>query len=219
MASHLDLEEQEQLDQLKAFWNQWGNLITWAVTACLAIFAAWQGWNMWQRSQATKAEGMYAAVQKAVQAGDLDKAEAAARDLRSLAGTSFAAQGVLLTAKLEYEKGKADAARQSLDWVIQEGKLVEVRDMARLRLAGLFMDEKKYDEAGKQLDAVTTADFAALVADRRGDLLSLQGKPAEAKAQYEKAYAGMDKTVEYRRLIEAKLARLGVAVASEETAK
>ena len=103
--------------------------------------------------------------------------------------------------------------------MVQEGKLLEVRDVARLRLAAVLMDEKKYDEAAKLLDAITTADFSALVADRRGDLLMLQNKPLEAKAQYEKAYAGMDKTVEYRRLISAKLAQLGVTVAAEEAAQ
>ena len=219
MASHLDLEEQEQLDQLKAFWKQWGNLITWVITICLASFAAWQGWNRWQSSQATKAESIYTVVQAAVQAGDLAKADAAVKDLQGLSGTSFAAQGVLLVAKLQFEQGKVDAAKASLNWVIQEGKLAEVRDIARLRLSGVLLDEKKYDGAGKLLDAVATPEFAALVADRRGDMLVLQDKGAEARAQYEKAYAGMGKTVEYRQLIQAKLARLGVAVGGEEAAK
>ena len=219
MASHLDLEEQEQLDQLKAFWKQWGNLITWVITLCLAVFAAWQGWNTWQRSQATKAEALYGALTKVVQAGDLAKVESLEKDLQGVSGSSFAAQGVLLASKLQYEQGKVDAAKAGLAWVVQEGKLLEVRDIARLRLAGVLMDEKKYDEAAKLLDAITTADFSALVADRRGDLLMLQNKPLEAKAQYEKAYAGMDKTVEYRRLISAKLAQLGVTVAAEEAAQ
>ncbi|XHS78185.1 YfgM family protein [Burkholderiaceae bacterium UC74_6] len=219
MASHLDLEEQEQLEQLKAFWKQWGNLITWVITACLAVFAAWQGWNTWQRSQATKAEGMYVAMQKAVQEGDLAKVDAVQKDLQGLSSTSFAAQGVLLAARVQFEKGKVDASKASLNWVIQEAKLTEVRDVARLRLSAVLLDEKKYDEAAKLIDAVTTPDFAALAADRRGDLLMLQNKPAEAKAQYQKAYDAMDKSVEYRRLIEAKLAQLGVAVAQDDAAK
>lgn len=219
MASHLDLEEQEQLEQLKAFWKQWGNLITWVITACLAVFAAWQGWNTWQRSQATKAEGMYVAMQKAVQEGDLAKVDAVQKDLQGLSSTSFAAQGVLLAARVQFEKGKVDASKASLNWVIQEAKLTEVRDVARLRLSAVLLDEKKYDEVAKLIDAVTTPDFAALAADRRGDLFMLQNKPAEAKAQYQKAYDAMDKSVEYRRLIEAKLAQLGVAVAQDDAAK
>jgi predicted negative regulator of RcsB-dependent stress response len=218
MASHLDLEEQEQLEQLKAFWKQWGNLITWVVTACLAVFAAWQGWNTWQRNQAVKAESLYVAMQKAVQEGDLAKVDAVQKDLQGLSSTSFAAQGVLLAARVQFEKGKADVSKASLNWVIQEAKQAEVRDVARLRLAGVLLDEKKFDEAAHLIDAVTTPDFTALAADRRGDLLMLQNKPAEAKAQYQKAYAAMDKSVEYRRLIEAKLAQLGVAVAEDGAA-
>jgi len=219
MASHLDLEEQEQLDQLKAFWKQWGNLITWVLTAVLAAFAAWQGWNMWQRNQATQAEGMFAAVQAAAQAGDLSKVNAALVELQNLPRTSYAAQGTLLAAKAQFDKGQVDAAKANLLWVAEKGNQTEYRDIAHLRLAGLQLDAKQYDEAAKSLDAVTGVEFAALVADRRGDLFMLQNKPAEAKAQYQKAYAAMDKSVDYRKLIEAKLATLGVAVASSESAQ
>ena len=55
MASPLDLQEQEQVDALKAFWKQYGNLITWTLTLVLAGFAAWNGWNWWQREQGVKA--------------------------------------------------------------------------------------------------------------------------------------------------------------------
>ena len=55
MASHLDLEEQEQLDQVKAFWQQYGNLVTWLLVIALGAYAAWNGWNWYQRDQATKA--------------------------------------------------------------------------------------------------------------------------------------------------------------------
>jgi len=219
MASHLDLEEQEQLEQLKAFWKQWGNLITWVITLALAAFAAWQGWNLWQRNQAAKAEGMFAAVQTAAQAGDLSKVDAVLKELQGLSSTSYAAQGTLLAAKAEFDKGQLDAARANLNWVAANANQNEYRDVARLRLSGLQLDAKQYDEAAKTLDAITGAEFAALVADRRGDLFTLQNKPAEAKAQYQKAYAAMDKTVEYRKLIEAKLATLGVASPDAETAK
>ena len=59
MASHLDLEEQEQLDQLKAFWNQYGNLVTWLLVILLGGYAAWNGWNLYQRDQGAKAGSMF----------------------------------------------------------------------------------------------------------------------------------------------------------------
>lgn len=218
MASHLDLEEQEQLDQLKAFWKRWGNLITWLLTAVLAAFAAWQGWNWHQRNQAAQASAMYEEFDRALTAQDLDKSAAAAADLRSqFAGTGFAAQASLQVAKLQQEKGKADDAKQSLAWVADKGSEESYRDLARLRLAGLQLDAKAYDEATKTLDAIKSADFAALVADRRGDALLLQGKGDAAKAEYQKALAGLDKTLDYRRIVEAKLATLGVPTVVEAT--
>jgi predicted negative regulator of RcsB-dependent stress response len=73
MATNLDLQEQEQLDELKAFWKQYGNLITWTLTLILAGFAAWNGWNWWQREQGAKAGAMFDDLDRAVQAGNADR--------------------------------------------------------------------------------------------------------------------------------------------------
>ena len=211
MASHLDLEEQEQLEQVKAFWKRWGNLITWVLTAALAAFAAWQGWNWYQRDQAAKAGAMYDEFERALTAQDLDKAAAAAGDLKA----RFAATGYAAQAGLQLDKDKADDARQSLSWVAEQGSEPPYRDIARLRLAGLQLDAKAYDDALKTLDAIKSPEFAALVADRRGDALLLQDKRDAAKAEYQKALAGIEKTQNYRSVIEAKLATLGVPTAVE----
>ncbi|HEV6967354.1 MULTISPECIES: YfgM family protein [Roseateles] len=216
MASHLDLEEQEQLEQVKAFWKRWGNLITWVLTAALAAYAGWQGWNWYQRDQAAKAGAMYDEFQRAATAQDADKAAAAAGDLKArYPGTGYAAQAGLEVARLQLDKGKADEARQSLAWVAEQGSEPAYRDLARLRLAGLQLDAKAYDDAAKTLDAVKSPEFAGLVADRRGDALLLQGKHDAAKAEYQKALAAIDKTQDYRRIVEAKLATLGVPTVVE----
>lgn len=218
MAAHLDLAEQEQIDQLKAFWKRWGNLIMGAVTLVLAGFVAWQGWNWYQRDQAAQAGAMYEEFDRAFSAQDLDKAVAAAGDLKArFPSTGFAAQAGLQIAKLQVDKAKADDAKQSLAWVAEHGVQPSYRDLARLRLSGLQIDAKAYDEAAKTLDAIKTAEFAALVADRRGDLALLQGKRDDAKTEYQKALAGLDKTQDYRRIIEAKLATLGVPTVVEAT--
>jgi len=219
MASHLDLEEQEQLEQVKAFWKQWGNLITWLITAALLAYAGWQGWNYYQRQEAAKAAAMYDALDQAVQAADADKAASVFNDLKErYAGTVYAAQGALQAAKVQQDKGQADKAMASLTWAADNASDDSYRDIARLRLAGLQLDAKQYDAAAKSLDGIKSADFAALTADRRGDLLLLQNKPAEARAEFQKALAAMDKTLDYRRLIEAKLATLGVAVPADDAA-
>ena len=216
MATNLDLEEQEQLDQLKAFWNKYGNLVTWLLIAALGSYAAWNGWNWWQRDQGAKAGSMYEQLDKAVQAGDVDQAARVFADLKGrFPGTAFTEQGGLLTAKLQFEKGKADDALATLGWVEANATETEYQTIARLRTAGVLLDQKKYDEALNRLDAISlkdgAAEFGALVDDRRGDVLMAQGKPEDAKAAYTKAWTAMDARVEYRRLVEAKLTVLGAA--------
>ncbi|UXH77064.1 YfgM family protein [Roseateles amylovorans] len=216
MASHLDLEEQEQLEQLKAFWKRWGNTITSLVTLGLLAYVGWMGWNYWQRTQGAKASVVFSELERAVQAGDLAKGQGMFATLKAdYASTGYAGQGALLTAKLQLDKGKPDDARATLVWAAADAKDDAQRDLARLRLAGLQMDAKQLDEAGKTLDGVKGADFAPLLADRRGDLALLQNKPDVAKTEFKKAYDGLEKQLDYRRIVEVKLASLGVAVAEE----
>jgi predicted negative regulator of RcsB-dependent stress response len=216
MATHLDLEEQEQLDQLKAFWKDYGNLITWALIAVLAAYAAWNGWNYWQRDQATKASAIFEELDKAALAGDVAKTAGIFNDLKErFPRTTITQQAGLLTAKLQVEKGQADAGAATLEWVGQNAGEIEYQTIARLRLAGVLLDQKKYDEALKQLDAATAKDFVALVADRRGDVLVAQGKLDAAKTAYAAAWKSMDAKISYRRLIDAKLAAMGAAPVEE----
>ena len=211
MATHLDLEEQEQLDQLKAFWKQYGNLLTWALIAVLAAFAAWNAWNWWQRDQSVKAGAMFDELEAAAGAGDADRAGGIFADMKArFPHTAFTEQGGLLAARTQFEKGKPDAALATLTWVSENAAETEYRTVARIRLAGLLLDAKKYDEALKQLDGAQAKEFAPLVADRRGDILLAQGKKDDAKAAYLKAWNEMDPKVDYRRLVEAKLNVLGI---------
>ena len=215
MATPLDLQEQEQLDQLKAFWNQYGNLITWTLTLALAGFAAWQGWNWWQREQGNKAGALYDELERAARAGDADRTSRAFTDLKErFPRTVQAQQAGLLAAKVQFDKAQVDAALATLGWVADSATEDEYRVVARVRSAGLLLDRKQYDDAIKQLDAAQqgkSREFDALIADRRGDVLAAQGKKAEALAAYQAAYKAMDEKVDYRRLIDAKLTALGAA--------
>ena len=214
MATHLDLQEQEQVDQLKVFWNQYGNLITWTLILALGAFAAWNGWNWWQREQGVKASAMFDELERASQAADAERSTRIFGDLKErYPRTAHAQQGALLAAKVQADKGQPDAALASLVWAADNGSDEGLRAVARLRAAGLLLDKKQFEEARAQLDAVGSGSvapgFAALVADRRGDLLQAQGKKDEARASYEAAYKAMDEKLDYRRLVEAKLTSLG----------
>ncbi len=221
MANHLDLEEQEQLDELKHFWKQYGNTITWILIIALGSFAAWTGYQQWQRSQATQAASMYDEVERVVTSGDIAMAERAFGDMKErFARTVYAPQAGLLLAKLASEKAKPDLAKSALTWVIEKSSDEGYVGIARLRLAGLLADEKGFDGALKVLEGEAPPDFVGLFADRRGDLLALAGKTDEAKVQYQKAVAAFDDRSEYRRLVEIKLNALGgQTIASAEGKK
>jgi predicted negative regulator of RcsB-dependent stress response len=211
MAKHLDLEEQEQLDQIKHFWNQYGNIISWALIVVFGSVAAWNGYQYWQRTKAAQAAQMYEEVDRAVQSGDKARIDRSLADMKDrFGGTTFAQQAGLLAAKTYYEKGQMDAAKAALNWVADSASDEGYQAVARLRLAALAMDAKNWDEALKLLSGAFPAEFAALVADRKGDVFLGQGKKAEARAEYEKSWKQLDERAEYRRLVEVKLNAMGV---------
>lgn len=211
MAKHLDLEEQEQVAELKHFWKLYGNLITWVLIAVFGAVAAWNGYQYWQGKQASQASAMYDEVERAVQAGDATRVDRSLADMKDrFGGTVYAEQAGLLAAKAYYDKGNLDAARAALSWVASKGSDEGYQSIAKLRLAGILLETKAYDEALKLVSGTFPKDFAALAFDRRGDILLAQGKKPEAKAEYEKAYKGLDERAEYRRLVEVKLNALGV---------
>ena len=187
-----DLEEQEQLAEIKVWWKQYGNLLINVATAAALIAIVWQGWNWYQRNQSAQASMIYSVLQKAVADKDTQRIKAASGELvEKFSGSSYASLGALMTAKTLIDGGDAKTAKLQLQWVVDHGR-DELRELARLRLAAVLLDEKAYDEALKQLDGKVAAGFAARFADNRGDVLAAQGKSAEAQAAYQAALAKLD---------------------------
>lgn len=212
--AHLDLDEQEQLDQLKQFWKQYGGLITWGLIVLLAVYAGWNGWQYWQRKQAVQATALYEEVERIAASGDAARLERALSDMKDkFAGTAQAQQAALLAAAVHASAGRNDAARAALSWVSAQSGDDGYKAVARLRLAGLLLDAKSYDEALKLLADSFPGEFAALAADRRGDVYLAQGKKVEAGAEYQKAWSGLEPGSSYRNVVDVKLASLALTPA------
>jgi predicted negative regulator of RcsB-dependent stress response len=208
---HLDLDEQEQLATLKHFWDQYGRIITAVVTVLALSYAGWTAWNIWQTGLEQKSAVRFDEMSRAVTSGDIAKTDRVFADMKEQFGaTSYTAQAALLDARMNYEKGNVDATKAALQWLVDSGAEAAYKDVARLRLGGVLIEAKQYDPAIKLLNNDISKPFAALAADRLGDAYSLQNKTEEAKAQYLKAYAGLPASDEYRKMIDVKLARMGV---------
>lgn len=218
MASHLDLEEQEQLANFKHFWSQYGNLISWVLIAALTGLAAFNGWQYWQRKSAQEAAALYDELERAVQAGEADKVQRVWADVQAKAGRAQQGQQAgLLAASSLHGAGKAEEARKALAWVIDQSSDSALIAVARLRLAGLELEAKDYERALKTLDFKASPEFAPLLADRRGDVLQAQGQSDAARTAYRSAWDGLASAPEYRRIVQAKLNALGFDPESAST--
>jgi predicted negative regulator of RcsB-dependent stress response len=207
----LDLEEQEQVAELKAWWRQHGNLIVGTVVAAALAFSAWQGWRWYQASQAAQAAGYYEAVAKAAQAGD-PKAlrDATGTLIESYPRTLYAAMGALVAARFHFDRNDLKSAKTQLEWVVERSASDDFRDLARLRLAAILVDEKAYDEALKALDAKHGAAYESQFAALKGDALVAKNQRAEAKAAYQLAIEkSTNEQSQFRESVRMRLESLG----------
>ena len=188
-----DLDEQEKLGDLKAWWARFGNYVTAGVTVVALLIAANQGWKYYTGKQATEAASLYFALSDAATKNEAAKAkDAVAQLVEKFPGTGYASRGALLAAKVAFDAGDLPAAKMQLDWVVANSKELEITSIARLRLAAVLLDQKQYDAAIAALDAKHSGSFDGLFLDMKGDVFNLQGKPADAKTAYEAALLKLD---------------------------
>jgi predicted negative regulator of RcsB-dependent stress response len=207
-----DLEEQEQIATLRAFWNQYGNFILTVVTLVLLAIAGWRGWEWYQTRQSAEAAAVYERLVTAVDAKDLGKVKETAGTLFTGYGrTAYGQMAALAAAKAYADAGDLKSAKPPLQWAIDNARDEEFRHVARVRLAGVLLDEKAYDEGLKLLSVDPGPRYAAAYADRRGDLLLAQGKRDEARAAYKQAYEKLDERSPLKRVVQFKLDALGGA--------
>ena len=210
-----DLEEQEKLDDLKAWWARWGNTVATVLVVASIAAAAVQGWRWWNAKKVEEAAVLFNAVTQAARANDVAKARDATLALTDkFAGTGYAPRAAFLLAKIQFDAGDTTAARAQLQWIVDRADEQELKEIARYRLAELLLNDKQYDEALKMLDARHGDPFAGLYADLRGDALAAAGRADDARTAYQAALGKFDAKSPYRNYVQVKLDALGGAVAT-----
>jgi predicted negative regulator of RcsB-dependent stress response len=207
-----DLDEQERLEELKAWWKRWGTLVLTVLAVILAAAAGWRWWQSHTMNQSLEAAAAYEKLTQSLAAGDAKAAvESGSLLIDQYGKTAYAPRAALLLAKLNVDRREPKSAQAQLEWVIANGKEAALRDLARLRLAGILLDDKQYDAALKQLDSPHSDAFGPRFDDLRGDVLLAQGKSAEARSAYQAAFSAMQEDHPYRSIVELKLDALGGA--------
>jgi predicted negative regulator of RcsB-dependent stress response len=216
-----DLEEQEQISELKTWWRMYGNLVTAALLAVSAAVVGWQAWNWYQGKQTAEASVIYAAAQKGAMERDAKRVREAAGELtEKYPGTAYAAMAALTSARMQFDAGDLKTARAQLQWVAEKARDKDLRDLGRLRLAHVLFDDKALDEALKLLAGEPVPAFAARFDELKGDILVAQNKKAEARSAYQAALTKQDaidkaagsqngRETQYRGLLQMKLDSLG----------
>lgn len=206
----LDLEEQEQVDELKAWWKAHGNKVIAGMAVFVLAVAGFRGWTAYQHKQLNEAGAVFESLAREFAGGDTKKIRAVAGEIiDKYPRTAYAVDAALIAAKVNFESGDLKSAKAQLQWVIDHAKNSQSQDLARLRLAGVLLDEKAYDESLKLLNAKHDAAFDGLYSDLKGDVLAISGKAGEARAAYQAALDKLPKDNAARALIEIKLDALG----------
>ena len=202
----LDLQEQEQIEELKGWWKENGNQVLGALLMVTLVVGGWRGWQYYQHEQSSRSAMLYTEFVKQLESSDAGRInDAATAMIEKFPSTAYASRAALTAALVNEQNKDVARATTQLQWVIDHAEEAELRDVARLRLGALLLDGGKYSEVMSLLSGEHSSAFDALYADLRGDVFNAQGKAEEARSAYKLAYEKTDAKSTYRNLIQMKL--------------
>lgn len=207
-----DLEEQEKIDGLKSWWETYGTLLIVVVAIFIASIGGVKAWNYYQQQQIGQAAELYSSLLQVEASGDSKKISDAAHLLmEGFPSSGYASRAALISARASFDSGDVQNAKSRLQWTLDNTKEDELKDLVRLRLAGILLDERKYDDALRLLDTKHGESFDGLYADLKGDVLNAAGKIAEARIAYQTALDKMGKKGTYYNIVQMKFDALAEA--------
>jgi predicted negative regulator of RcsB-dependent stress response len=205
-----DLEEQEQLDEFKAWWKKNGKIATNLALALVVAYAAWQGYGYYQNKKAVEASALYQSLVVTEPTKMAEIKAQSAKLMEDFSGTPYAGRAAVFAAKANFAANDSKSAKSQLEWAIENAKESAVKAIAGLQLAGILYEEKSYDEANKVITAIADKGYEGLKANLQGDVLLAQGKQTEAKKAYQTALENLDAQGKLHQYTQQKLESLGV---------
>ena len=206
----LDLEEQEQVDELKALWKKYGTYITRGAIAFFVLYGLFQGWGYYQNKQSLNASEAYQSIVVLDEKNTKEIMQKAESLIDAYGGTPYAGRAAILFAKASYAEGSKDKAKEKLDWASRHAKESATESIALIQLGQVLLEEKKYEEALKKANDVDNEGYLGLANDLKGDALSAMGKKEDAKKAYLEALKRFGPRDPYAKFTQEKLETLGV---------
>ena len=206
----LDLEEQEQVDELKALWKKYGAYITRGVIAFFVLYALFQGWGYYQTKQSSGASELYQSIVVLDEKNTKDILQKSQKLIDDYSGTPYAGRAAILFAKASYLEGNKDKAKEKLEWASSHAKESATESIALIQLGQILVEEKKYEDALKRVNDVDNEGYLGLANDLKGDALNAMGKKEEAKKAYQEALKRFGPKDPYAKFTQEKLESLGV---------
>ena len=205
MAAHL--EEQQELDDFKYFWKNWGR---WLFALLIAAALGYLGYIIYKDHKISQnreaAEVLAQMVDKAQSKADSKQINADLLKLQQdYPDTVPAAQATMMVAATEFDAGRYDTAAGHLNWVLSNQKAPLIQALAAQRLAVVLLQQKKYDAAIAALSTKVEADFEPLLLEAKGDVYAAQNKIKEAAQSYQQALEKLPKDAIERELLQMKL--------------
>lgn len=210
-------DEQERIDGLKSWWDSYGVTVLIGISVFVASVGGTQAWKYYSHQQKTQAADLYVLVQQVQQSEDPKRiSDAASLLMDGYSSSGYAPRAAMIAARANFDAGDIKAAIENLQWIIDNANETELKDISRLRLAGLLLDDEKYNEALKVIEAKHGAAFDGLFEDRKGDILVAAERIAEARQAYQIAIAKLNPTNNYYNIVQMKLDALGHAETAKE---
>ena len=206
----LDLDEQEQVDELKALWKKYGAYITRGVIAFFVLYALFQGWGYYQTKQSSGASELYQSIVVLDEKNTKDILQKSQKLIDDYSGTPYAGRAAILFAKASYLEGNKDKAKEKLEWASSHAKESATESIALIQLGQILVEEKKYEDALKRVNDVDNEGYLGLANDLKGDALNAMGKKEDAKKAYQEALKRFRSKDPYAKFTQEKLESLGV---------
>lgn len=189
--------ENEEIEELKSFWNSYGKPIFIGVLLAIAIVSVWKFWENRQITNKIKEAQNYQLLIFAM-SQPLDKVNEAdvvsiADQLQKANPDSYYAQyAKFYLAKLAVSQNKLDDAAKVLKAVLDKPADAALAELSRERLVRVLLAQNKTDEAFALLQVPVEKEFVTTREELKGDVLLKQGKIDQARDAYKAALAAAE---------------------------